>query len=413
DVLLRFTEAAFRRPTNQSDVAPYLNLMRQSIQEGRTGREALKVAMKAILVSPDFLYLKERVRESGRIQGHELANRLSYFLWSSLPDEELFSLAKRGELVKPMVRREQARRMLADPKAETFLEGFGESWLRLDKLGSMPPDSTKFGDYYDLGYGELFRQETDEFLRYMMSENRPIEEFLRSDYAFVNETLAGHYGIQGVHGVHFRKVRLEPEHKRGGLLGQASIQTLTANGVDTSPVVRGIWVLESILGTPPAPPPPDVEPLDGDTRGARTIRDRLEKHRKVETCADCHAKIDPYGFPFEFYDAIGGYRDQYLRGRRWVPRNREIVRHPGAKVDGRGELGTGEVFHHLSGLQTVLLQRKDQFKYALVEKLMTYATGRKMTFRDHAALEAIAEKNANGFQSLILEVVGSRTFSER
>ena len=288
--LLQFTRKAFRRPVSEKDVLPFLRIYRESKQKlGLNHQEALKAAFQAVLVSPDFLYLKETGGEEGRLTPHELANRLSYFLWSSMPDDQLFQLADSGKLRQPSILHQQALRMLAGPKSRALVEGFAESWLRLDKLGTMPPDNQKFGSYYHYGLEEAMREETHQFLAYMLQANRPPREFVDSGYLFANQSLAKLYGIEGVTGKHFRKVQLPADSPRGGLLGQASILTLSANGVDTSPVVRGIWVLENLLGTPPPPPPPDVEPLDPDVRGATTLRQRLEKHRSVEACADCHS----------------------------------------------------------------------------------------------------------------------------
>ena len=320
NAIAKFTRKAFRRPVTNQDVAPYLAIaMHAQTKLKRTPAEAIFIAFKAILASPDFLYLKETGDENGRLKAHELANRLSYFLWSSMPDDELMALADADKLKEPEVLAAQVNRMIAHPKANAFIDGFSTSWLQLDKLGSMPPDQLKFQEYYRHDLESAMREETRWFVRFVLRQNRPITEFLDSQYTFLNQNLARHYGIDNVEGSHFRRVTL-PAHvrrDRGGLLGHASVLTLTANGIDTSPIVRGIWVLESILGTPP--PPPDVEPLDPDVRGAKTIRQRLEKHRQVETCRDCHAKIDPFGFPLEFYDPVGGFRPKYLRFRRWQP----------------------------------------------------------------------------------------------
>lgn len=411
--LHKFIRTAFRRPLLPDEIDPYLAIYRQALQQGRSRKDALRLALKAVLVSPDFLYLKETGNRQGQLRPHELASRLSYFLRSSLPDAELFASAKSGAIRQPDELRKQAERLTLHENAGGFIEGFGESWLRLDKLGAMPPDSTKFREYYDQDFANAFREETRLFLWHMLRDNRPIREFLASDYTFANEALAEHYGIDGVEGVRFRKVALRPEHRRGGLLGQGSIQTLTANGVDTSPVVRGVWVLENILGTPPSQPPPDVEPLDADIRGAKTIRQRLEKHRTVETCADCHAKIDPWGFPLEFYNPIGGYRPNYLRNRFWRSQPRELREFPGPKVDGRAELATGEKVANLAELQQLLMMREEQFKRALVEKLLVYATGHKMTFRDRAPIEAIVNSKTKGFRDLVLAVVQSPVFRRR
>ncbi|MEO0416800.1 MAG: DUF1592 domain-containing protein, partial [Verrucomicrobiota bacterium] len=317
-----FMTDAFRRPVTAEEIDRYLAVAKSSKEaEGVNHRKALISAFKAVLVSPDFLYLKE---SEPNLKAYQLANRMSYFLWSSMPDDALTQVQK--ELFTPQKRREQAERMLSDRKFKGLVEGLSESWLRLDKLGSMPPDNSKFMPYYIRDLGSLMRQETELFLSHMIRENRPVKEFLAANWSYLNYELASHYGIDGVEGSQMRWTRIPEDNPRRGLLGQGSILTLSANGVDTSPVVRGIWVLENILGTPPSPPPPDVEPLDVDTRGAKTIKQQLAKHRNNAACADCHAKIDPYGFPLEYYDAIGGFRETYFWTRWWSADRRQSMR---------------------------------------------------------------------------------------
>ncbi len=413
----RFTRKAFRRPVGPRDYEPFIQLAERAQKEpGRSREEAFYLALKAVLVSPDFLYLKEKGDENRKLTSWELANRLSYFLWSSMPDPQLFDLAQKDELVKPDVLRKQVFRMLEDPRSEALVEGFSTSWLRLDKLGAMPADALKFQEYYLYGLEEAMKTETLQFVKNAIKSNAPLTDFLDSDYTFVNQDLARHYGIDDVDGIHFRHVSLAEGSPRGGLLGQASILTLSANGIDTSPVVRGIWVLENILGTPPPPPPPDVEPLDPDVRGATTIRERLAKHSEIESCADCHAKIDPFGFPLEFYDPVGGYRETYFRSRRWSRPEQKTIYHPGRPVDGVAALRSGEEFTNPAELKQVLLDRKETFARGLTEKLMTYASGRPMTYRDHSELEAIAERALQperGFRNLIMNVATSEAFTSR
>lgn len=322
-----------------------------------------------------------------------------------MPDEELLAAAMSGSLNDAAELNAQIDRMLRDDKAEAFVEHFTDSWLRINTLGSMPPDPKAFGTYYSDRLEDFFKQETRLYFADLLATNGSILKLIDSDYTFVNDALAKHYGIAGVRGEQFRKVALKPEHHRGGLLGQGSVLTLTANGIETSPVVRGIWVLENILGTPPPPPPPDVEPLEPDTRGTTTIRQQLNQHRNVAACADCHRKIDPAGFALEFYDPIGGYRTHYAarRGR-------------GPAVDGSGQLPAGETFQDEHGLKQLLLQRKDRFTNALTEKLLTYATGRSMTFRDQPDIRQVAARCAvsgYGLRELIIGVATSDTFHDR
>lgn len=415
--LKRFTRKAFRRPVGPRDYEPYIELAERAMNELKRSREeAFYLALKAVLVSPDFLYLKETGDENGKLTSWEMANRLSYFLWSSMPDGQLFGLAQQGELVKPEVVRQQVFRMLEDPRSAAFVEGFATSWLRLDKLGSMPADSLKFQEYYLHGLEDSMKAETLAFVENAVKANAPLTDFLDSDYTFVNQDLARHYGIEDVDGIHFRYVSLPAESPRGGLLGQASILTLSANGIDTSPVVRGIWVLENLMGTPPPPPPPDVEPLDPDVRGATTIRQRLAKHSEIESCADCHAKIDPFGFPLEYFDPVGGFRETYYRSRRWSRPERKTIYHPGGPVDGTAQLRSGETFSNPAELKKVLLERKDTFARGLTDKLLAYAAGRPMTYRDHPELEAIAKRSleeGRGFRNLIINVATSEVFTNR
>jgi hypothetical protein len=424
-----FAQKAFRRALSTKEIKTYTTLMKSAQNQlNKSEQEALIYTFKAILCSPDFLYLKETGNEQGKLQSHEVANRLSYFLWSSMPDQALFTNIDQNNLSI------QAQRMLADKKSNALIDGLLDSWLRFDKLGLMRPDSIKYKEYYAFDLEHAMKEETRLFLKYILDNNRPVSDFLNADYTFLNHDLAMHYGITGIDGSHFRKVSLKGNTQRGGLLGHASILTLSANGVETSPIKRGIWVLENVLGTPPPPPPPDVEPLEPDTRGATTLRQRLEKHRNVEACADCHSKIDPYGFPLENYGPTGRHRENYYvrvrsaglsffkksgkfkkqdHGIRYAPGFALIIR-KGAAIDGKAKLSGMSTIDDLSGLQTALVKRHDQFSKALTEKLFIYALGRKMTYRDHHEIERIAHLKPiekYGFRDLILEVVKSKTFT--
>ena len=405
-VVRRFAERAFRQPVAPVEVEHYVTFIRGRIRNGEAHATAFKFGLAAILTSPRFLYLDEGNEEADpTLTQHELASRLSYFLWSTMPDAELLSDASASKLNSSATLIAEVDRMLRDDKANAFVEHFTDSWLRINKLGSMPPDPKAFGSYYDDRLEDFFKEETRLFFADLVETNGSILNFLDSDYTFINDTLAMHYGIDDVQGEHFRKVSLKPQHHRGGLLGQGSVLTLTANGIETSPVVRGVWVLENIFGTPPSPPPPDVEPLEPDTRGATTIREQLNKHRNVAACADCHAKIDPAGFALEFFDPIGGYRTHYNAGPGQGP-----------PVDGSGQLPTGETFQDERGLKKLLLDRKERFAEALTEKLLIYATGRSMTFRDQTAVKQIVSACADegyGLRDLIIGVVTSDTFQQR
>lgn len=409
--LVEFASRAFRRPQSAEDVQHYVDFVKQQTQAGKSREEALKLALSAIMSSPKFLYLDEGdEQEAKELDSYQLASRLSYFLWSSMPDEALFSLAKSDGLLDPEIIEAQVERMLKDPKAMAFVERFTDGWLRLNTLGSMLPDDKTFERYYTDRLESAMKEETRRFFANLLVSNGSILDFLDSDYSFVNGPLAKHYGFEGIDGEAFRKVRFPEDAHRGGLLGQASVLTVTANGVETSPVVRGVWILENILGSPPSPPPPDVEPLEPDTRGATTIREQLKKHRSDQACADCHAKIDPLGFALEFYDPIGGYRERYPS----VSDDNRRVR--GKPVDGSGELPSGESFHDEKGLKKALMGRKDRFALALTEKLLTYGTGREMTFRDHSEMERISTEIAEcgyGLRDLVKAVASSEVFARR
>lgn len=316
-----------------------------------------------------------------------------------MPDNELIELASEGELLKPQVLRRQVHRMLIDQRSDALVEGFLGSWLGLRDLGSTPPDRGSFPDFYHYDLGGAMRQETFLFTRHMIDENLPARLFLDSDFTFVNRSLARHYGLEPPQDRGFQRVELQ-DRRRGGLLGQASVLTLTANGIDTSPVLRGVWLLDNLFGSPPDPPPPDVEPLDPDTRGATTIRDQLEKHRSVASCRDCHRKIDPLGFALENFDPIGGWRDGYGRGK---------------PIDASGELPGGQKFLDVVEFKEILIRRRERFVRALVEKLLAYAVGRRIEPLDRPDVDQILEstqKQQYAIADIITEVVLSKAFRE-
>ncbi len=398
-ILKRFASRAFRRPVTSEELEPLVALAQSQHAAGRSPLDALKAAVKATLCSPHFMFLEE---PPGELDDWAIASRLSYFLWSAMPDNTLFRLAAVGELHKPAVLTAQTRRMLADPRASAFTENFTGRWLDLYKLGSMPPSGQDFRTYYRDGLESAMRTETQMFFRYLLQENLSLDRFLDADFAFVNPALARHYGLPAWQGREFRKVTLS-DPRRGGLLGQASVLTVSANGVDTSPVVRGVWVMENILGTHPTPPPPDVKPLEPDIRGATTIREQLEKHRTVATCNDCHRKIDPLGFALESFDPIGSWRERYVTaGQKYGP-----------PVDPSGELPDGKKYDNIVGFKKLLSARSDQFARCLTEKLLSYATGRTLIPADRPEVNRIVadtKANGNGLQDVILAIVQSEVF---
>ena len=394
-ILRRFASRAFRRPVSGSELRPLIALVNARAERGDPPLEALKVGLRAVLTSPSFLYLDEG---EGPLDNRALAARLSYFLWSSMPDNELLA----ADLSQPGALRTQALRLMADPKAQAFTEQFTSRWLELYKIGSMPPSSKNFKQYYVDGLEQAMKIETQLFFKHLLDENLPIEGFLDSDFTFVDSGLARLYGIEGVHGAQFRKVSL-PDNRRGGLLGMAGVLTASANGIDTSPVVRGVWFLENILGTPPSPPPPDVEPLEPDIRGATTIRDQLMKHREIPTCNACHQSIDPPGFAMENYDPIGGWRDRYPR-----------TSGQGPLIDASGQLPNGEAFQSIADFKAVLVEEHgDDFARCLTEKLLVYATGRTVEESDEETINRIAGdlgELGGGLRDLVLSIVESEPF---
>lgn len=397
--LRRFLSRAYRREPRRDEVDRIMAVIAARRQSGRSPLEAWGDGLKASLCSPAFLYLEEST-EGDQLTDAALASRLSYFLWGSMPDDTLLALAARGRLPDREVLAAEAERMLGDSRFDGFIEGFSGSWLTLRDLGASPPDRAAFSDYYQYDLDSAMRQETYLFMRHLIDQNLSIVNFLDSDFTFVNKALARHYGLEPPLSRDFAKVQLTNK-RRGGLLGQASVLTVTANGIDTSPVVRGVWLLENILGTPPAPPPPDVEPLDPDIRGAKTIRDQLRKHRDVASCFDCHRKIDPMGFALENFGPTGRWRNTY--GKQ-------------AKIDATGELPNGQSFEDLEGFKSVLVARKPQFARALTEKLLAYAIGRRLTVADRPAVDAILADLADrsdGFRDLVRLIVLSPLFCSK
>jgi cytochrome c553 len=404
--LSSFLFQAFRRAPLESEVARYQKFYQSRRASGESQESAFLTTCKAILCSPNFIYIETPPdKDSNNNGAFRLASRLSYFLWSSMPDDQLLEVAANGNLNDPETLLTQTRRMLQAPSAEAFNVNFTNGWVRLNELGTMPPDPQKFASYYDRQLEPLMRRETQLFFAEILHKNLNIENFIDSDFTFANRDLAKHYGFPTVPGEGFQRIALPPQSLRGGLLSQASVLTATSNGVETSPVNRGIWVLENILGSPPPPPPPDVEPLEPDIRGATTNREQLAKHRSVETCAECHGKIDPIGFALESFDPIGSLRFNYL----------DSSGEAATAVDTTGTLPTGEVFADIAELKHLLVKQKTQFAHCLTEKLLTYGLGRKVGFQDRPVVEGIVDELAargNGLRDLVELVVLSEAFRD-
>ena len=397
--LTRLAERAFRRPVTQGELVPYLNLARGYLQKSKDFWAAAKYGVRSLLVSPNFLYLPED--GTGPCNAYELASRLSYFLWSSLPDDRLLRQAADGSILQPATLRVEVNRMLDDPKANSFVTHFSEQWLGLRKLGEMPPDPEKNPAYYTDQLESAMKEETHRLFQHLLAGNGSLLDFIHSDYTFVNGALARHYGIADVQGEAFRKVALLPSHRRGGLLGHGSILTATSNGVETQPVLRGVWILENLLGTPPNPPPPDVDPIEPDTRGVSTIRELMEKHRNNPTCYECHRKMDPLGLAMENFDHVGAWRDRY--GKK-LP------------INAQGEMPDGAVFDGAEGIRAYLKARPDQFTHCLTEKMLTYALGRRLGFTDRDDLDRIVQvvsKGGYNLRELVHQVAASKVFHSK
>lgn len=404
-ILERFAARAYRRPARSDEVDRLMSVVDARRKQGATAFDALKDGLKAALCSPGFLYLAESDAGKGsRLHTYALASRLSYFLWSSMPDSELMKAAASGALSENETLLAQTRRMLASPRSDAFLAGFLDSWLGLRTLGDMPPDRDAFERFYALDLQNAMKRETRLFARHLLERNEPIRRFVDADYSYLNRPLAKLYGmadaVPAAGGHQFRMVKLDNPN-RGGLLGQGSVLTVTANGIETSPVTRGVWLLENIFGTPPAPPPDNVPAIDPDIRGAKTMREILTKHRDTPACFACHQKIDPPGFALENFDPIGAWRTEYK---------------PGVPVDASGTMPDGKTFSDVSGLKKILAGNQTQFARMLAEKLLAYACGRRMEPLDRPRMDRLTKDLAargGGFRDLVELAVLSETFRSK
>lgn len=399
-------QRAFRRPVSEGEVARFAGLAEFAVAQGERYERGLQVALAGVLVSPHFLFRIERdpnPNDPGRtheLGQYELATRLSYFLWSTMPDDALLALASKGKLNQEGVLREQVRRMLADPKAAELVENFGGQWLNLRSLEEISPDPEQFRGF-DASLREDMRQETERFFAAVMKEDRTIMDFINGDFTFVNERLARHYDIKGVRGNKFQRVSLKGQ-PRAGVMTQASILTLTSNPSRTSPVKRGKWIMENILGTPPPDPPANVPDFEVVRKGRpnASLREQMEIHREDPGCASCHRQMDALGFGFENFDAIGRWRDK--EGK--------------LKIDPSGELPSGEKFQGPLDLVKILSQRKAEFGRSLSSRMLVYALGRGLLPPDRCAVDRIVEtlaKDNDRFSTLVTEVVLSEPFRKR
>ncbi len=411
---------AFRRPIVEEDVQPYLALVKDALDEQKPFEEALRTGLKGLLCAPDFLFLKEVGQTPSQISAYALASRLSYFLWSSVPDDALLSAAFQGKLSKPAEIQAQVERMLADAKAERFIENFTGQWLGLRNIEFTTPDKKLYPEHDD-ALQDAMVKETRLFFAELLKNDLSVANFVNSDFTMLNARLAQHYGIEGVEGQQFRKVPLKPEAHRGGVLTQAAVLKITANGTNTSPVIRGNWVLKNIVGKPVRPPPPNVPAIEPDIRGAKTMREQLTKHRSLESCSVCHDRMDPLGLALENYDVIGGWREAYRSAGDGKKANvevegRKVQYKIGLPVDASGVLPDGQAFQNMDELKKLLLADKSQIARCVAEKLLTYATGAGVTFADKVEIDAIVKAAAAkdyGLRSLIYGVAASEAFRSR
>jgi hypothetical protein len=416
-VLQKFAEKAFRRPVELNELDAYRELFEQELVEKATADEALRTAVVAILCSPDFLYLREK---EGELNDFEIANRLSYFLNRTAPDMVLVELAKAGQLREKAKLEEQAERLLASEKFERFVTDFSNSWLQLADINFTNPDEKLYPEYDPYLQWSMLT-ETRAYLRHLVEANSDVRELVESPYAMLNERLAEHYGIENVSGPDVRAIKLPDDSVRGGLLSQGAILKVSANGTNTSPVVRGAWVTERILGYSVPPPPPGVPGVEPDIRGASTLRELLDKHRSLDTCNGCHRMIDPPGFALESFDVIGGWREQFRTTDLGEKVNKEILGRRvqyklGPKVDSSGELMTGEGFASYVEFRKLLAENRQQLARALAKKLLTFATGREMGFSDREEIERIAKEATEpgkGIRDLVKLVVTSEIFRSK
>lgn len=417
-LLRSFVQRAYRRPVSEPEVQLFIDLFNDQYTQGLGFAKSMLASYTAILSSPGFLFVDEK---PGRLDDYALASRLSYFLWNSEPDDALRALAERGQLHKPKTLREQTERLLNDPKSRRFIEAFTDYWLDLRKMDDTSPSTTLYNDYeLDDSLKLAALEETRMFVAELIRADLPARNIVSSDFTFLNERLAQHYGVPGVAGVAMRRVSLPADSVRGGLLTQASVLKVTANGTTTSPVIRGHWITERILGIDTPPPPPKIPTVEPDIRGAVTIRQQLEKHRADPTCAICHTKMDPPGLALESFDIMGGWRDHYRAVKEGV------TPAPGIGMDGQrfafyyalpvdctGTLPDGRNFRDIRELKRMLVADPLPIARNLVRQLAVYATGAPVRFSDRDQIERILQRTSKsqyGVRSIVRELVQTDLF---
>jgi hypothetical protein len=418
-LLAAFLPKAFRRPVSDQEVSEHVALFREQLSKGRRFDEALRAAYKMALCSPKFLFLHEL---TGALDVHALASRLSYGLWCAPPDEELTALAAQKKLHDPATLRAQTERLLSAPKAARFNQNFLGSWLNLRDIDFTQPD-TKLYPEFEQYLQQSMVAETEKYFEELLSKNLGARHIVHGDFAMLNERLAEHYGIPGVKGHPIRKVSLAADSRRGGFLTQGAVLKVSANGTTTSPVVRGAYVLDRILGTPPDPPPKNVPAIEPDIRGATTIREQLDKHRNQPACAGCHAQLDPPGFALENFDVTGRWRTVY----RAIPESAKdkVVGIPGIDiryytsgkpVDPGFAMADGRAFKNVDEFKTIVLADPAQIARCVTEKLVVYLTGAPVQFADREVIETIVQRAATsdyGLRTLVHEVIQSRIFTHK
>ena len=419
-LLNQFLTKALRRPHREAEFRAALKIVNTRLEKDPAAlKEAMLDGYISILCSPAFLYLEEA---PGALTGYALASRLSYFLWNTTPDAELLRLAASGEIRKPAVLKAQTERLLSHPKTHQFTNAFLDYWLDLRKLNDNTPDQILYPEYYlDDLLTESAEAQTRRYFAHLIEKNLPASQLAQSNYTFVNQHLAAHYGLAPVEGSHLRLVQLPPNNPRGGLMTNASILKLTANGTTTSPVLRGAWVMERILGMPPPPPPPGVSAVEPDTRGATTIREQLDKHRNNAACAGCHRKIDPPGFALESFDVLGGARTHYRSTEEGTKvdglgKNGHAFTFRNAKpVDASGEF-FGKPFSGIEEFQSILAKDDRQLAQNIASQFIIYATGSPVSFSNREALEALldqAQRDQYRLRTLIHLIVQSEFFTRK
>ena len=420
NLLRNFLQHAYRKPAADRELNRFLPVVQSALDKGNNFTDAMIAAYTAVLCSPEFISLDEK---PGRLDDYAIASRLSFFLWNSPPDDELRALAAKGKLSNPDTLRAQTDRLLNDEKSRRFIEAFLDYWLELRRINSTAPDERLYSDYYlDDLLTESALEETRSFFAELLRSDLPARNVVASDFAMLNEHLANHYDLPAVQGVAIRKTPLPKDSVRGGLLTQAAILKVTANGTTTSPVLRGAWVMERILGQKPPPPPPNLPAVEPDIRGAVTIRQQLEKHRTLESCNTCHVKMDPPGFALENFDVMGGFRERYRSeeggelAKGIAKSGQKFAFHYALPVDAAGELPDGRKFRDIREFKQLLLDNEKQLARNLARQLAIYSTGAPIRFADRDEIEAILERASSshyGVRSLIHELIQSDLFLKK